>query len=179
MYPKSIACYLFLSENFLTVIDHTSLTFWFQGRSPFGPPLEDENGNFILGPNVQHDTDRDYVQEFDSRGHPRNIASQSLQRRMLRAQNEALSTVGVVVRKAKASRSHWQTMNDDQKYRLVVEENMTGAYLGILENVLQKFSTQWILNLRRRMLVSFKNPHQAVSDIYRHIDTTWGRPYRT
>ena len=111
-----------------------------------------------MGPNAQHDTDCDYVPDFDSRGHPRNIASRSLQRRLLRAQNEALSTVGVVVRKAKASRSQWQTMSDEQKYQLVVEENMTGAYLGIFESIIQKLSTHWMVNLRRRMLVNFRKP---------------------
>ncbi|KAJ9606286.1 hypothetical protein H2200_009247 [Cladophialophora chaetospira] len=139
------------------------------GRSPFDPPLQDEHGEFILGPNAQHDTRRDYVQDFDSRGHPRNIASQISRRRLLRAQNEALSTVGVVVRKAKANRTRWQSMTDQAKFELVVEENTTGAYLGIAESILQKLSTHWILNFRRRVLtykshVGLPIPHLILSE---------------
>ncbi|EXJ65404.1 hypothetical protein A1O7_01745 [Cladophialophora yegresii CBS 114405] len=122
------------------------------GRSPFDAPLQDENGDLILGPNVQHDTGPSYIQDFDSRGHPRNVRSETSRRRLLRAQNEALYTVGVVVKKAKANRSRWQTMDDKQKFRLVVEENTTGAYIGLSESILQKLSTHWILNLRRRVL---------------------------
>ena len=132
----------------------TSTNISLQGRSPFDAPLQDDHGEFILGPNTQHDTRRDYVQDFDSRGHPRNIASQISRRRLLRAQNEALLTVGVVVKKAKASRTRWQTMTDQAKFELVVEENTTGAYLGIAESIVQKLSTHWILNFRRRVLVS-------------------------
>jgi hypothetical protein len=116
--------------------------------------LQDENGDLILGPNVQHDTGRNYIQDFDSRGHPRNIRSEISRRRLLRAQNEALYTVGVVVKKAKANRSRWQTMDDKQKFRLVVEENTAGACLGLSESILQRLSSHWILNLRQRVLVS-------------------------
>ncbi len=148
----SFGCSVFQGQS-VHAPDSSSLTSP-QGRSPFDPPLQDENGEFILGPNVQHDTRRDYIQDFDSRGHPRNIASQISRRRLLRAQNEALSTVGVVVRKAKANRTHWQTMSKQEKFDIVVEENTVGAYLGIAESILQKLSTQWILNLRQRVLVS-------------------------
>ncbi|EXJ71039.1 uncharacterized protein A1O5_06032 [Cladophialophora psammophila CBS 110553] len=126
------------------------------GRSPFGPPVEDENGEFILGPNVQHNTDQNYVQQFDDRGHPRNPASETSRRRLLRAQNEALSTVGVVVRKAQKQRSSWQTMNDMQRYRLLLDEHATGAYCEIVETILQNMATHWILNFRRRLL-TFKS----------------------
>ncbi|KIW83087.1 hypothetical protein Z517_02330 [Fonsecaea pedrosoi CBS 271.37] len=126
------------------------------GRSPFGPPLEDENGEFILGPNVQRRTDHNYIQQFDDRGHPRNPASETLRRRLLRAQNEALSTVGVVVRKAQMQRSRWQSMNDAQRYRLLLDEHATGAYCEIVETVVQNVATHWIVNFRRRLL-TFKS----------------------
>ncbi|OAP54993.1 hypothetical protein AYL99_10693 [Fonsecaea erecta] len=126
------------------------------GRSPFGPPLEDENGEFILGPNVQRRTDHNYIQQFDDRGHPRNLASETLRRRLLRAQNEALSTVGVVVRKAQMQRSWWQSMNDMQRYRLLLDEHATGAYCEIVETITQNVATHWIVNFRRRLL-TFKS----------------------
>lgn len=144
-----------LPRRFVAVLGpNSSADIVFQGRSPFGPPLEDETGEFILGPNVQHDTGRDYIQDFDSRGHPRNIASHISRRRLLRAQNEALSTVGVVVRKAKESRSHWQTLDFSDKSHLIYQENLAGILLALLERVVQNVSSHWILNFRRRVVVS-------------------------
>ncbi|KIW17471.1 hypothetical protein PV08_04665 [Exophiala spinifera] len=123
------------------------------GRSPFDAPLQDEDGEFILGPNVQHATARNYVQRFDSRGHPENLASEASRRRLRRAQNEVLSTVGVVVRKAKMNRSRWESMGDDQKHLLLLDENIAGANIGIVESVVLKMSTRWLSALRRRILV--------------------------
>lgn len=125
-----------------------------QGRSPFDAPLQDEQGEFILGPNVQHGTARNYVQRFDSRGHPENLASEAARRRLRRAQNEVLSTVGVVVRKAKMNRSAWEDMGDDQKHQLLLDENIAGANFGVVESVVLKLSTRWLSALRRRILVS-------------------------
>ncbi|KIW42771.1 uncharacterized protein PV06_06285 [Exophiala oligosperma] len=123
------------------------------GRSPFDAPLQDEQGEFILGPNVQHGTARNYVQRFDSRGHPENLASEAARRRLRRAQNEVLSTVGVVVRKAKMNRSAWEDMGDDQKHQLLLDENIAGANFGVVESVVLKLSTRWLSALRRRILV--------------------------
>ncbi|KAK5371087.1 hypothetical protein LTR20_007306 [Exophiala xenobiotica] len=122
------------------------------GRSPFDPPLQDENGDLIQGPNVQHDTARNYVQQFDARGHPQNLASEASRRRLRRAQNEVLSTVGVVVRKARAERSTWQSMSEEQKHLLLLDENIAGANFGIVESVVEKLSTRWLSTLRRRIL---------------------------
>ncbi|KIX06924.1 uncharacterized protein Z518_04900 [Rhinocladiella mackenziei CBS 650.93] len=122
------------------------------GRSPFEAPEQDDNGDFLLGPNIQHDTSRDYVQHFDARGHPQNLTSLASSRRFMRAQNDALSTVGVVVRKEKMNRSFWQTMSDEQKHQLLLDENILGAHFGLLVTFLQKLSTRWIVTFRRRLL---------------------------
>jgi hypothetical protein len=124
-----------------------------QGRSPFEPPELDENGNFILGPNFNHDAAPGYVQDFDSRGHPQNLKSQSYQRRLIRAQNEALSTVGVVVAKAKAKRPWWQSLSDEQKYQIFVRENLVGSCVGITQSIVLKLATTWLTNLHFRFLV--------------------------
>ncbi|KAL2427321.1 hypothetical protein ABEF95_011685 [Exophiala dermatitidis] len=123
------------------------------GRSPFEPPLQDDRGDFVLGPNVQLCAARNYVQYFDSRGHPQNFASEASRTRLIRAQNDALSTVGVVVRKAKRTRSPWQSMSDEQKHMLLIGENIAGANLGIIVDVLQRLSTWWIVCFRRRLLI--------------------------
>ncbi|EXJ96062.1 hypothetical protein A1O1_01188 [Capronia coronata CBS 617.96] len=131
---------------------HAHITRLALGRSPFEAPLQDDSGNFILGPNVQHDTARNYIQHFDLRGHPQNLASEASRRRLIRAENDALSTVGVVVRKAKMNRSPWQTMSEKQKHMLLLEENVAGANWGLIVDLVQKISTRWIVCFRRRLL---------------------------
>ncbi|KEF62785.1 uncharacterized protein A1O9_00758 [Exophiala aquamarina CBS 119918] len=128
------------------------LTVRFQGRSPFDPPLHDDHDQFILGPNVQHDTARNYVQQFDFRGHPRNLASEHSTKRLYRAQNDALATVGVVVRKAKMSRSNWQALTNSQKQSLVLDENIAGQNCGMVDDLFQKLALRWIISFRRRLL---------------------------
>ena len=108
----------------------------------------------ILGPNVQHDNARGYVQQFDSKGHPRNLESEQSHRRLIRAQNDALSTVGVVVRKAKMNRNPWQAMTEEQKHFLLLDENVAGANCGVMEDLLQRIALRWIVSFRRRLLVS-------------------------
>ncbi|KAI1612293.1 hypothetical protein EDD36DRAFT_440744 [Exophiala viscosa] len=122
------------------------------GRSPFDAPLQDENGEFFMGPNAQHGTARGYVQQFDSRGHPQNLESEAARRRLIRAQNDALSTVGVVVRKAKKDRTSWQRMNEKQKVQVLFDENNAGARFALVETLLHNLSTRWIATLRHRIL---------------------------
>ncbi|KAK4945349.1 hypothetical protein LTR10_015508 [Elasticomyces elasticus] len=122
------------------------------GRSPFDAPLQDENGDFVMGPNVQHGVARGYVQQFDSRGHPQNLESEAARRRLTRAQNDALSTVGVVVRQAKKKRTSWQSMGEKQKVQLLFEENDAGARFALGETLLHNLSTRWIATLRHRVL---------------------------
>lgn len=105
-----------------------------------------------MGPNVQRNTTRNYVQLFDAKGHPQNLDSETSMRRLIRAQNDALSTVGVVVRRASMNRSPWQTMSDEQKHLLLLDENVAGANYGLVESLLQGLATRWIVTLRRRIL---------------------------
>lgn len=145
-----------------------TLTVVFQGRSPFDPPLHDDHDQFILGPNVQHDTARNYVQQFDFRGHPRNLASDHSRNRLYRAQNDALATVGVVVRKAKMSRSSWQALTSNQKQTLVLHENIAGQNCGIIDDLFQKLALRWIMAFRKRLLVSMEAFQYA--SLLTHID---------
>lgn len=144
------------------------------GRSPYEAPLLDEDGEFILGPNVQHDTAKDYIQEFDSRGHPQNLESELYRKRLIRAQNDALSTVGVVVRKAKRSRTSWQKMTEDQKHHLLLDENVAGANYGLVEDLVQRVATRWVIVFRRRLLVSFSCLIEPSFDLYRHLSHILG-----
>lgn len=126
-----------------------------------------------MGPNVQHGAARGYVQQFDSRGHPQNLESEAARRRLIRAQNDALSTVGVVVRKAKMNRTVWQSMNEKQKLQILFDENNAGARFALVETLLHNLSTRWIATLRHRILVRRHLPDTARSDICRLTNPTW------
>lgn len=125
------------------------------GRSPFQPPELDENGDFILGPHA-HDYENKYFyeQKFDERGHPKNDASRATVRVMQNAQNAVLETVGVVVRREKASKSAWQRRSEKEKIADTRTENHYGI---VLEKSIKPFfmpSTMWWrLCLQNRMQV--------------------------
>lgn len=108
----------------------------------------------MLGPNVQHDTARNYLQQFDPSGHPQNLAAMHSKTRLIRAQNDALETVGVVVRKAKMNRSGWQSLTNAQKQSLVVHENVAGQNYDMIDDLFQRLALRWIKAFRMRLLVS-------------------------
>ena len=126
---------------------------------------------------MHHDSANHHKQSFDTKGHPQNSESQALRRRLIRAQNDALSTVGVVVRKARMNQGPWQTMSDEDKYLLLLDENIAGANCGIVESVLRQLSTRWIETFRRRMLVGLSAKDLAPANICRLINPTWACLY--
>lgn len=124
-----------------------------QGRSPFEPPLRDENGQFILSAHAQDNNSGDYVQLFDEGGHPENPVSNAAARRLRRAQNDVLETVGVVVRKEKMKQDPWQKVANKQKMNLLEEENISGTLFRYLDRLTLAGCSWWLVSLRRRLTV--------------------------
>lgn len=125
--------------------------------------MKDDRDQFILGPNVQHDTARNYVQEFDSTGHPYNLGALYSKTRLVRAQNDALETVGVVVRKAKMNRSKWQSLSHHKQQNCVVDEDLAGHNYNEFYDFLQSLALRWIKAFRKRLLVSVGFSRRASS----------------
>lgn len=123
------------------------------GRSPFGEPLRDENGDFILGPHAHDNEASGYRQQFDDRGHPQNPSAKTTARRMRRAQNDVLATVGVVVRKGEERKSKWERLDEKAKQQLIYHENQRGRELKGEDRLFGSLLPWSIISLRRRMMV--------------------------
>ena len=124
-----------------------------QGRSPYEAPVLSETGDFILGPYAHEfdNTDIGYIQQFNERGHPEFLASRAAARELRRAKNDVLSTVGVVYKKTKPTRSK---KNEGEMIKLATAENETGFFLSGMDNVLMLCSLWWLCSLRMRVQVS-------------------------
>ncbi|RVX73996.1 hypothetical protein B0A52_02886 [Exophiala mesophila] len=122
------------------------------GRSPFEAPLRDEEGDFIVGPNTQRNNASGYIQEFDARGHPHNERSEHSRLKLRRAQNDVLSIVGVVVKRAETNQSRWDAMTSKQKDQHLSAETVAGTLCRSLAEVYRRLSTRWIVAMRRRTM---------------------------
>ena len=114
-----------------------------QGRSAYDPPIRDGQRTISQETEKPVKEDGPYVQQFDDKGHPINLASRFETREARRAQNDVLSTVGVCegvdesgnlvsgIRIPKASRSA-----ESSKIKLIRQENEVGLFLSVASSVL-------------------------------------------
>jgi hypothetical protein len=127
-----------------------------QGRSPYEPPLRDENGNLILGPHSHDDDASGYVQQYDDRGHPCSKKTDTQNRRLRKAQNQVLKLAGVVRSQNDVPETdEWKTLDNEGKHQLITEENEGLSWLTRpFHDVVLDLSTCWVDALRFRFMVS-------------------------
>ncbi|KAK5099397.1 hypothetical protein LTS08_005979 [Lithohypha guttulata] len=141
------------------------------GRSAFGPPLRDENGDFVLGPQARAHDDRSYTQHWDERGHPQNVDSTQRAKQFQKAQNEVLEACGVIIRKdaAKRQRRSARELPEEDQLELINEENNIGFLFKCGDRFLGYCLTWWIGSLRRRWLAFGSPSLNAVDTIHREF----------
>lgn len=140
---------------------------YLQGRSPYGPPLRDDNGNLLFGPHTHDDDASGYVQQFDDRGHPRSQDSDMQNRRLRRAQNEILKLAGVVRSKHDPPKvDEWKGLSDDDRKQLFVEENEYIKATRFFDHVFLDLSTSWVDAFRFRLMVGHVILLESVTDPY-------------
>lgn len=144
-----------------------------QGRSAYEPlerrPNEDEiaketranaaetieTGSYVPGL-------EGYIQQYDHKGYPENLASRLLSRQSRRAQNDVLATVGVCVVDERANlcavppKQHTRNNQSIEKsrIRLIRRENEIGMSIAAADLGLFCLSSIFLLGLRHRMQVS-------------------------
>ncbi|MCJ1396024.1 hypothetical protein MMC18_008911 [Xylographa bjoerkii] len=140
------------------------------GRSAYEPPewQEGERPREEESAKVQEVVDaigptnlpnpEDYVQHYDTRGHPENPSSRSLARRSRRAQNDILTTVGVCVTVDKNGRRIPPTSISLENQQLerkqilsVISESEFGFWLGAAEGSLWPLLMNGLGALRLRL----------------------------
>ena len=126
------------------------------GRSPFGDPLRDENGDLFLGPHAHDNAAKDYIQRFDEKGRPINRDTEAANRKLHRAQNEVLRVAGVVRKKEDPPISKLtETISENSKANLVLAEHLNGVlYHEFFGHCATLCSTWWLHTMRRRVYVS-------------------------
>lgn len=121
-----------------------------QGRSPYEPPEEssvDPSGPVRRVSNIHADN---YMQQYDSRGHPVNPESKILGRELRRAKNDILSTMGIVV---SGEDRNANLTNEEEKITQIAAENDFGLVMTTLDQVFVFFGTWWSSSLTGRIQV--------------------------
>ena len=95
------------------------------------------------------------MQRFDERGCPINLESRTEARRLRRAQNEVLSTVGLCVSRDEDARKiiHDRQGADREKVAAVIEENELGLELMTANLAYMFLSLWWTFASRGRLQV--------------------------
>jgi hypothetical protein len=124
------------------------------GRSPYGEPIRDENGDLFLGLRTYDDAAKDYVQQHDERGRLINPDTEATNRKLRRAQNEVLRIAGVVRKRSEAQPQRpFQLMTDERRLKLLVEENSYADNVKVFSGVFQEVACWWLQTLRKRLFV--------------------------
>ncbi|MCJ1471836.1 hypothetical protein MMC13_000477 [Lambiella insularis] len=124
------------------------------------------------------DRSDDYVQHYDTRGHPENRASRSQARQSRRAQNNILETVGVCVSVDKHGRlvpassiSMAKEQSEMNGIRSLINENENGFWLGSAEVAFFALSASCVAGLRLRVEVVLSNSSIASLFINQYLQT--------
>ena len=106
-----------------------------------------------------------YVQRYDRRGYPENRQSKELSRRLRRAQNDILASVGICVDVKDGSRVLRRRLDgfkgrplDSSKVKLAGRENVAGFFISGQDNGLFWLSHFCVLGFRQRFQVCKKPP---------------------
>ncbi|KAJ5542500.1 hypothetical protein N7535_004922 [Penicillium sp. DV-2018c] len=142
-----------------------------KGRSPYEAPdnAEGEPSNPLRRVSSIHADD--YVQQYDSRGHPVNPASRSLGKDLRRAKNDILSTMGIVV-----SREDRKSISPDEQRKVnqVEDETDFGLLITTFDQLFVFFGNWWTSSLTSRVQTYKHYAHSALIDAIEFERDTMG-----
>ena len=128
------------------------------GRSAFDSPLKADDGECVLGGQTHIYDDRNYVQQWNERGHPVNTESDRRDKEFKMAQMEVFEACGIVIRKDSAmkERRFAKRVVENHQIQDLENENLAGMILKYSDRQGGLFLTWWLFAIRRRIgLVSF------------------------
>lgn len=117
--------------------------------------MKDEEDRLVLGSLAVAQQSKEYTQQFTSRGHPTNPATERLFQKFCNAQNEVLAACGVVVRKdinRKRNQNQKRVPNSVQVEQLD-SENKIGFMVKVCDRVSGNLASWWLDSLRHRQMV--------------------------
>ncbi|CAI7565301.1 unnamed protein product [Penicillium glandicola] len=132
------------------------------GRSPYEAPdnaAVDPSSPVRRISNVHAD---DYMQQYDTRGHPVNPVSRTLGKELRRAKNDILSTMGIVVSGEDRNSS---IPNEQQKINQIASENDFGLVITTLDQLFIFFGTWWTSSVTGRVQTYRHYAHSALLSV--------------
>ncbi|KAJ5787169.1 hypothetical protein N7457_002159 [Penicillium paradoxum] len=129
------------------------------GRSPYEAPdnaAVDPSNPVRRISSVHAD---DYMQQYDTRGHPVNPESKTFGKELRRAKNDILSTMGIVVSREDQKSS---IPNEQQKINQIASENDFGLVITTLDQLFIFFGTWWTSSLTGRVQTYTHYAHSAL-----------------
>ncbi|KAI2716758.1 hypothetical protein CBS147354_6753 [Penicillium roqueforti] len=141
------------------------------GRSPYEPPdnaAVDPSNPVRRISNVHADN---YMQQYDTRGHPVNPESRTLGRELRRAKNDILSTMGIVVSGEDRNSS---IPNEQQKINQIASENDFGLVITTLDQLFIFFGTWWTSSVTGRVQTYRHYAHSALVSVVQSERDTAG-----
>ncbi|KXG52593.1 uncharacterized protein PGRI_088770 [Penicillium griseofulvum] len=112
-----------------------------------------------------------YMQQYDTRGHPVNPESRALGKELRRAKNDILSTMGIVVSGEDRNSS---IPNEQQKINQIASENDFGLVITTLDQLFIFFGTWWTSSVTGRVQSYRHYAHSALLNVIQSERDTTG-----
>ncbi|OQE27754.1 hypothetical protein PENSTE_c004G03216 [Penicillium steckii] len=141
------------------------------GRSPYEPPETATVDPASPVRRVSHIHSDNYMQQYDSRGHPVNPESKNLGRELRKAKNDILSTMGIVV---SGDDHNASSSNEQQRISQITAENDFGLVITTTDQLLIFFGSWWTSSLVGRIQTFKHYTHAALLDVIRNERGTTG-----
>ncbi|KAJ5194014.1 hypothetical protein N7491_001348 [Penicillium cf. griseofulvum] len=141
------------------------------GRSPYEAPdnaAVDPSNPVRRISSVHADN---YMQQYDTRGHPVNPESRALGKELRRAKNDILSTMGIVVSGEDRNSS---IPNEQQKINQIASENDFGLVITTLDQLFIFFGTWWTSSVTGRVQTYRHYAHSALLNVIQSERDTTG-----
>ncbi|KAJ5963634.1 uncharacterized protein N7479_003510 [Penicillium vulpinum] len=141
------------------------------GRSPYEAPdnaAVDPSNPVRRISSVHADN---YMQQYDTRGHPVNPESRALGKELRRAKNDILSTMGIVVSGEDRNSS---IPNEQQKINQIASENDFGLVITTLDQLFIFFGTWWTSSVTGRVQTYRHYAHSALFSVIKSERDTIG-----
>ncbi|KAJ5171536.1 uncharacterized protein N7500_004319 [Penicillium coprophilum] len=112
-----------------------------------------------------------YLQQYDTRGHPVNAESRTLGKELRRAKNDILSTMGIVV---SGEDRNSDIPNEQQKINQIASENDFGLVITTLDQLFIFFGTWWTSSVTGRVQTYRHYAHSALLSVIQSERDTSG-----
>lgn len=129
-----------------------------KGRSAFQAPadaeIKEKSEKRTRDSHAESSPSSLYIQQYDAKGHPINPKSADLKRRMMHAQNDVLSTVGICANINESKSAHPLESQQRDIRKVIDDENEDALNFHIASQSACFLFEPYAIGLRQRLQVS-------------------------